>query len=393
MNTQPEKLYLKSGEERRLKTGHPWIFSNELKQVPVHLPAGSLVEVFSAGGDSFGLGFFNPHSLISVRLLWAQSLPDPRAFLTERISDALALRNRLFPDEEAIRVVFGESDFLPGLVVDKYGDYLSVQFLSAGMELWKEDVVHVLKTVLPGTKGIVEKNRSASRLLEGLDQREGVLDGEVPEVVTISESGIRYDLSLTDGQKTGYFLDQKLNRLAIHSVSAGSRVLDCFCNQGGFALHASQAGAAVVTGVDLSEEAIRRATQNARVNNLNAAFVQADVFRYLQEAGTRKEQWDVIILDPPGFAKSKKHVPAAKKGYLEINRQALRLIPQGGFLVTSSCSQHIFEETFLDIIHDASRQTGRHLRQIFRGQQAPDHPILESMSETRYLKFFIFQVF
>ncbi len=385
-------LFLKPGMDRRLKKGHPWVFSNELEQIPGNWTAGCLTEVVNPKKQSYGTGFFNPSSLISVRLLQTDLKVLTQAFFEERLADAQKLRETLFPGETAYRLCFGESDFLPGLVIDRYGDFFALQALSAGIDLHLPLVTGALLNLFPGTKGIAEKNTSHLRKLEGLPLRDGILFGEVPDQVSMTENGIRYSISLLDGQKTGFFLDQKVNRVKVRELAAGKKVLDCFTNQGGFALNAAVGGAASVTGVDLSEQAVNACRENARLNGVRAEFVQEDVFRFLTRIRDKKEPVEFVILDPPSFAKSKKNIPAAKKGYAELNRLGLSLIPQGGFLATGSCSQHLFEETFLEIVKEEAFTAGRQLRLVYRGNQSPDHPVLESMAETRYLKFFIFQV-
>lgn len=386
-------LFLKKNHERRLRSGHLWIFSNELENVPRTIPAGEIVEVKSSSGASFGTGFFNPNSLIAVRLLLFQDFVLSQKFFADRIRQSLALRNRTLPQETAYRLVFGESDFLPGLVIDRYGDFFALQTLSAGMEIHSAEICSALREIFPETKGIIEKNISKLRELEGLPPREGILWGEVPQEIFMRENGIEYVISLLEGQKTGYFLDQKINRREISVLSQNLRVLDCFTNQGGFALNAAKAGAKRVLGVDSSQSAIDSCRKNTKLGEFsNVEFLTADVFDFLKNEVNSKNSWDLIVLDPPAFAKSKKHIPTAKRGYADINRMALKLITTGGFLATGSCSHHIYEDVFLEIIEEEARKQNRRLRLIFRGQQSPCHPILTAMPETRYLKFFIFQV-
>ncbi|MCA0446816.1 MAG: class I SAM-dependent rRNA methyltransferase [Bacteroidetes bacterium] len=391
--TQLKTVSLKSGHDRRLKNGHLWVFSNELQELDTTIPPGTAVEVKSYRGESFGTGFYNPNSLITVRLLQTDVQVIDRAFFLERLTTAKQYRERILPGKTAYRLCFGESDFLPGLVIDRYGDYFSIQILSAGIELYLDEIISVLKELFPGLKGIAEKNSSHLRNLEGLPLRDGVVFGEIPPSIQIRENDINYEISILDGQKTGYFLDQKLNRRIIGELSSGLTVLDCFTNQGGFALNAAKGGAKKVTGIDISAAAVESCRANAKLNGYaQTEFVIMDVFRFLQESVGEKKQFDLVILDPPSFTKSKKNVPAARKGYAEINRLGMKLVPQGGFLATASCSQHIFEDTFLDIIREEANKLGRQLRLVYRGGQAPDHPVLDSMPETRYLKFFLFQV-
>lgn len=386
-------ITLKKNHDHRLKKGHLWIYSNEIEKTSGQLFMGAVVRVLNSKGEDLGLGFYNPNSLIAVRLLSADEISNPENFLAERFTVAKGYRENLFLTSTTYRFIFGESDFLPGLVIDRYGDYFSVQILSAGMELWMDQIVKSLRHIFPDTIGIVEKNKSKLRELEGLELREGIIWGKVPDQILMSENGIQYEISLLDGQKTGYFLDQKPNRQRVQELAAGKKVLDCFTNQGGFALNAAKGGAKHVLGIDISDRAIESCRKNANLNSLkNVLFQTADVFDFLKSESEKLSEWDMIILDPPSFTKSKKNVPSAKKGYAEINRLALKLLPQHGFLVTASCSHHIFEDTFLEIITQEAISAGRQLRLVFRGNQSPDHPILQSMPETQYLKFFIFEV-
>lgn len=386
-------VVLKKKHDHRLRKGHLWVYSNEIEHFPKNADMGDLVRVTSLTGEDFGIGFYNPNSLISVRLLSADSIDNPFDFLLDRLTLAKNYREFLYPNSKTYRLVFGESDFLPGLIIDRYENNFSVQILSAGMEKWKDDLVRSILTLFPGTQSIVEKNLSKLRELEKLELKEGVLWGTTPENLTIEENEIIYKISLLDGQKTGYFLDQRLNRHRVQELAKNKRVLDCFTNQGGFALNAAKGGAAEVLGIDISEKAITACQKNAEINELtNATFESADVFDFLRSEIKNKKAWDMIILDPPSFTKSKKNVPSAKKGYAEINEMALKLLPQHGLLVTASCSHHIFEPVFLDIVSEQAIKLGRQIRLVFRGNQSPDHPILNSMPETQYLKFFIFEV-
>jgi 23S rRNA (cytosine1962-C5)-methyltransferase len=385
-------LHLKKHHDRRIQSGHPWIFSNELTAIPALVP-GSIVEVFSHAGKSFGSGLYNPNSLIAVRLLGENISALSPSFFIQRIAHAEQLRRQIMLGESSYRLVFGESDFLPGLVIDRYGDYFALQILSAGMDVHLAHITEALLYLFPNTRGIVEKNTSHLRQLEGLELREGIVYGSIPDAVEIIENGVRLSISLLGTQKTGYFLDQKHNRLRVKEVVRNLRVLDCFCNQGGFALNAGVGCAAEVLGIDSSASAIEAAANNAALNSLtNVRFQKADVFEFLSAEVRNKSSWDCIILDPPSFTKSKKNVGAAKKGYAEINRLALQILAKDGLLVSASCSQHIYEETLLEIIHNEAARLNIPLRCIYRGGQSPDHPILIGMPETQYLKFFIFSV-
>ena len=387
------ELRLRAGHDSRVRSGHLWVFSNEVSELPRTIPPGALVRVRTARGESVGTGIYNPHSLICVRLLGGEVEKLNLEFFCERLRRALELRQRLCPGEAMYRLVHGEADLLPGLVVDRYGEYLALQTFSIGMEQRLELIVEALRTVLPETKGIVEKNLSRLRELEGLPQRQRVLFGTIPQWLPVEEFGIRLELSLLEGQKTGAYLDQRYHHVIAGRWARGLRVLDCFTHQGGFALHAAANGAREVLGVDSSAFAIECARRNAQLNGLSQLqFVEAEVFEFLRQQRQENARWDMIILDPPAFAKSRRHVPAAKRGYAELNRLAMELLPEGGFLVTSSCSHHVFEAVFLEVLHGEAAALGRQLQLLYRGTQPPDHPILLSMPETQYLKFFIFQV-
>lgn len=385
-----DKLILKKNADGRIKSGHPWIFSNEIVS---HLDCspGTIVEVISDSGKSYGLAFYNPHSLVAGRLLYATNFDFYE--IKNRIEKAFELRKFLFPGEKSYRVVFGESDFLPGLIVDKYENYLSVQFLSAGIDVLKDKIVDALLQTIPDIEGIIEKDISTHRKTENLPEQEIVLHGEIPEKVRFVENRILYDISLIEGQKTGYFLDQKLNRKFLQTITSGKTVLDCFCNQGGFALNAAIGGAKYVLGVDISQNAVNASINNAKINNItNVAFIKADVFDYLEDELKAGNKWDIIVLDPPAFTKNRKTLPKAKAAYAKINRLAMKLINKGGFLVTSSCSHHLREDVFYETIQREAAKLNLKLTLIYRGLQSPDHPILVSMPETQYLKFFVFQI-
>ncbi|MCL5991995.1 MAG: class I SAM-dependent rRNA methyltransferase [Bacteroidetes bacterium] len=384
-----EKLFIKRNHDKRIKEGHLWIFSNELESIP-DLPSGSIVGIYTSNHTNLGLGFYNPHSLIAVRLLKTYSTINTDFFL-ERFKSALELRKRL-NNTEICRLVFGESDLLPGLIVDKYGDYLSIQILSAGMENFTDSIIEAILKVLPETKGIIAKNNSKLRVLEGLPLEEKVLFMDIPDEIITKENGINLSISLKQSQKTGYFLDQTENRKFIMSISKDLNVLDCYCNQGGFALHSAQGHAKEIICIDSSNTALVKAKRNAELNSFNNInFFESDVPEFFSRELSRDSKWDLIILDPPAFAKSKKDVRNASKGYAKINRLALQLLSEGGFLSTSSCSHHITEETFYEIIIREAVRLNIQLRLIHRGSQAPDHPALASMPETKYLKFFAFQ--
>ena len=383
-------ISLKRNADNRIKFGHLWVFSNELEEIP-KLQPGVVVKVVDSNQKSYGFGFYNPASLISVRLLKTEIFPSVQLFI-ERIAIAKALRQSLLGDIEMCRLVFGESDLLPGLIIDKYSNYFAIQILSAGMELMKSEIVQALLEIFPETKGIIEKNDTKLREIEGLPLISTVLFGEIPEKFISQEQGVQLELSLSEGQKTGYFLDQRINRKFVRTISRGLSVLDCYTNQGGFALNAGIGGAERIAAIDCSETALNAVRRNAELNELKIETIKADVAEYLSKAVERNEKWDMIILDPTAFAKNRKSVPKAKAAYAKINRLAMKMLNPNGYLIASSCSHHVFEDVFKDAIYRESCKLGKQLKQVYRGGQSPDHPILLSLPETQYLKFFVFQV-
>ena len=383
-------ISLKRNADNRIKFGHLWVFSNELQEIP-KLQPGVVVKVVDSNQKSYGFGFYNPASLISVRLLKTEIFPSVQLFI-ERIAIAKALRQSLLGDIAMCRLVFGESDLLPGLIIDKYSNYFAIQILSAGMELMKSEIVQALLEIFPETKGVIEKNDTKLRKIEGLPLISTVLFGEIPEKFISQEQGVQLELSLSEGQKTGYFLDQRINRKFVRTISRGLSVLDCYTNQGGFALNAGIGGAERIAAIDCSETALNAVSRNAELNGLKIETIKADVAEYLSKAVERNEKWDMIILDPPAFAKNRKSVPKAKAAYAKINRLAMKMLNPNGYLIASSCSHHVFEDVFKDAIYRESCKLGKQLKQVYRGGQSPDHPILLSLPETQYLKFFVFQV-
>jgi len=390
-HAQPKTIVLRKNEDRRIIAGHPWVFSNEIRETYGAPAAGDVVEVRNAGGKPLGVGFYHPHSLIAVRLLSRTVEAIDRTFLNNRLLQAAALRERLFPGSQVYRVVHGEADFLPGLIVDRFGEYLAVQTFAYGMDLRLPLLCDLLEVQFRPA-GIIERNESPMRSLEGLPTRSGVLRGSAGRT-TYTDNGIRFMVDLVAGQKTGFFLDQRLNRLLIREFSPGAQVLDCFCNDGGFALHAARAGASRVLGIDSSGEAIDRAKTNARENGLTTVqFEEHDVFTALAAMAAREESFDVVVLDPPSFTKNRKSVPAAKKGYRELHHLAYRVLSPGGILLTASCSHHILPETFLAVVQEAAVKDNRTLQLLDWRGAAPDHPTLPGVPETGYLKFGGFRV-
>lgn len=385
-------LTLKPREERRLREGHLWAFRDELVEAPAAEP-GELVRLVAHDGTLVGCGFYNPLSKIAVRLVGGDVDAVDVDFFVRRFTSSRDLRRLVLPGEEAYRLIFGEADMLSGLIVDIYGQYAAIQMLSAGMDRAKPLIVEALRTVLPDLKGIIEKNTAQTRKKEGLELLDAIIWGAVPERVRVRENGLALEIDLVAGQKTGYFLDQKLNRRVVGSLSSGRRVLDCFCNVGGFALNAAAGSASLALGVDSSASAIQGARRHAEINELsNCTFEQANVFDLLREHVQQGISWDMVILDPPSFAKSRNAIRGALAGYAELNRTAMKLLGPGGMLVSSSCTQLVSEHDLLDILYRESARIRKRLRLVHRGSQAPDHPVLLAMPETQYLKFLVFEV-
>ena len=385
------KVTLRKTRETRVRGGHPWIYASEIEKVEGEFENGDIVDVCDFRGKFIGRGFYNPLSQISLRILTRNDEPCDRAFFERRVRDAWEYR-KLMCDPESCRLIYSESDFLPGLVVDKFSDVLVMQSLSLGVERIKDMLCDILMEVV-APRGIYERSDVPVRRLEGLEQTTGLLRGEVPERVDMMENGIHFMVDVMHGQKTGFFLDQKWNRAAMKPFCRGARVLDCFCHNGSFSLHAAKYGAASVLGVDISEEALEVARENARVNGLdNVMFEAHNCFDLLREMDDARAQYDVVILDPPAFTKNKAAVPAAVRGYKEINLRGLKLTRPGGFLVTCSCSQHILPEMFQDIVNQAARDAKKRVRLVEYRTQGYDHPILPQSVETKYLKCMILQV-
>ena len=387
----PRQVILRNKEERRIASGHPWAFSNEVRETRGSPAAGDVVELVAASGLSLGVGLYNPHSLIAFRLLSPAVVDIDRAFFLRRISDARDLRERLYPGETVYRLVHGEGDFLPGLIIDRYNDQFAVQTVSFGMDMRLPVICDVLRELFQPSC-ILARNDSPLRALENLPAVRTVLYGE-PSPTTITERGIRYTVDLRDGQKTGFFLDQRENRGVLERFSRSRRVLDAFCNDGGFALTAARAGAAEVLGIDISAEAVARARANALLNGITtASFEEADVFVRLKELGAEGKRFDVAVLDPPSFTRSRKNVQMARKGYKALHGAALPLITEGGVLMTASCSHHILPDVFREIVDGAARAAGRRLQLLEWRGASPDHPVLPAVPETVYLKMGVFRV-
>ncbi|MFQ5700351.1 MAG: class I SAM-dependent rRNA methyltransferase [Acidobacteriota bacterium] len=386
------RVLLKTRQEARLLGGHQWVFSNEIDSVEGEPVNGGVVEVTRRDGRLIGLGYYNAHSLIAVRLLTSRREAIDRGFFVDRIRSAWDRRRLVYPDLVSYRLVHGESDGLPGLIIDKYEDCAVIQTLCLGMDRAKDTICDALEELMR-PRCVVERNESHLRRREGLPARRGVLRGETVEPVLIEEDDLRFAVDLLAGQKTGFYFDQRENRFLVRRYASGARVLDVFCHDGAFGLHAARGGASQVLGLDVAPDAVDRARRNASLNGLEdrCRFEAMEANSALEGLRMQGERFDMIILDPPAFTKSRKNVPAAKKGYEDLNRRALRVLRRGGILATSACSFHITEETFLSCIRRAAQRTNRSLCQFEWRTQAPDHPILPGMPETKYLKFGLFE--
>lgn len=389
---------LKKGEGRMLKSGGLWIFDNEIASILGSFEDGDIVAVHDFDGYGLGKGFINRNSKIRVRMMTRNRHQEiDEAFLKMRVQEAWDYRKKV-SDTGSCRVIFGEADFLPGLVVDKFSDVLVVQSLALGIDRLKDQIVELLKEVLAvdGIKirGVYERSDAKVRRQEGMELYKGFIEEAFDTNVEIEENGVRYMVDVKDGQKTGFFLDQKYNRKAIQHLCKDAKVLDCFTHTGSFALNAGYGGAKEVTGVDASELAVEQAILNSKLNGMEdrVKFICRDVFELLPELEEKGEKFDVVILDPPAFTKSRNSVKNAVKGYREINLRAMKLVRDGGFLATCSCSHFMTYELFTQTIHQAARNVHKRLRQVEYRTQAPDHPILWAAEESYYLKFYIFQV-
>lgn len=389
---------LKKGEGRMLKSGGLWIFDNEIASILGSFEDGDIVAVHDFDGYGLGKGFINRNSKIRVRMMTRNRHQEiDEAFLKMRVQEAWDYRKKV-SDTGSCRVIFGEADFLPGLVVDKFSDVLVVQSLALGIDRLKDQIVELLKEVLAADsikiRGVYERSDAKVRRQEGMELYKGFIGEAFDTNVEIEENGVRYMVDVKDGQKTGFFLDQKYNRKAIQHLCKDAKVLDCFTHTGSFALNAGYGGAKEVTGVDASELAVEQATLNSKLNGMEdrVKFICRDVFELLPELEEKGEKFDVVILDPPAFTKSRNSVKNAVKGYREINLRAMKLVRDGGFLATCSCSHFMTYELFTQTIHQAARNVHKRLRQVEYRTQAPDHPILWAAEESYYLKFYVFQV-
>lgn len=389
---------LKKGEGRTIKAGGMWIFDNEIDHISGEFENGDIIEVHDFDDYFMGYGFINVNSKIRIRMMSRRKEhPVTEELMEKRVRAAWEYRKQVV-DIGCCRVIFGEADFLPGIVVDKFSDVLVVESLALGIDKWKPVILDKLKKVLAEDniqiRGIYERSDAKVRENEGMERWKGFVGEPFDTRVEITENGVKYIVDVEDGQKTGFFLDQKNNRAAIRKLCPGKKVLDCFTHTGSFALNAGMAGAASVLGVDASMTGIDQAMENAKLNGLEdrVRFQCADVFELLPKLEEQGEKFDLVILDPPAFTKSRKAVKNAVKGYREINMRGLKLVEEGGFLATCSCSHFMEPELFAKTIKEAARSAHKRLRQVEFHTQAPDHPILWAAEESYYLKFYIFQV-
>jgi len=391
-------ITLKKGEGRTVKAGGLWVFDNEIDSVTGEFENGDLVEVRDFDSYPLGIGFININSKIRVRMLTRNAKTEiTDAFFEMRVKNAWEYRKKTV-DTSSCRVIFGDADFLPGLVIDKFSDVLVVQSLALGMDRYKMLIVNLLKDILKADgieiKGVYERSDAKEREKEGMERAKGFLSEAFDTNVEIIENGVKYIVDVKDGQKTGFFLDQKYNRLAMQRLCKDAKVLDCFTHTGSFALNAAYAGAASVLGVDASQLAIDLAEKNAVLNQLEkiASFQCEDVFELLPQLERDGEQFDIVILDPPAFTKSRNSLKNAIRGYREINLRGMKLVKNGGYLATCSCSHFMTYELFTQTINQAAHNVHKRLRQVEFRTQSPDHPILWAADESYYLKFYIFQV-
>jgi 23S rRNA (cytosine1962-C5)-methyltransferase len=387
------KVYLKRKISYRIADGHPWIFNNEVEKVEGEVNGGEIVEVFTHDKKFIGKGYINPKSQILVRLLARDKNAEiDEQFFYERIAECWEYRKKLGYTENC-RLVFGEADSLPQLIIDKFNDYFVIQTLALGIDVWKPSIIKAINKIFQ-PKGIYERNDVSVRELEGLPQQKGFLSDPFDTKIIIKENGIQFHVDIENGQKTGFFLDQQDNRRSIQHIVKGSDVLGVFAYTGAFEIHAAYYGAKSVLGLDISENAVQQATANAELNELHhvCRFETANAFDILKQWTREGRQYDVVMLDPPAFTKSRENIDKASAGYKEINLRGMKLVRPDGFLVTSSCTSLVNPEMFLQIIEMAAKDARRKLRQVVFQTQSPDHPVIWGIENTQYLKFLIAQV-
>lgn len=386
------KVYLKRKISQRIALGHPWIFNNEVEKIVGPVTAGDIVEVYYSDEQFAGRGYINPASQIIVRLLTRKKEEINSDFFLLKIKEAWAYRQKMGYTENC-RLIFGEADGLPALIIDKFNDYFVIQTLALGMDIWKPAIVDALNSVF-SPKGIYERNDVPVRELEGLPQIKDYLSAPFPTEITINENGLQFYVNIETGQKTGYFLDQQDNRRTIQNIVKGADVLGAFTYTGTFEIHAAHYGAKSVLGIDISENAVAQANKNAALNKLDhiVKFEAMNAFDVLKAWGKEGRKYDVVMLDPPAFTKSRSNIEKAITGYKEINLRGMKLIKNGGFLVTSSCTNLVSPELFLETINMAAKDARKRIRQVTFQTQSSDHPIIWGMENTHYLKFLIVEV-
>jgi len=386
-------VILKKRIGNRVENGHPWIFANEIAETEETVKAGDIVTVFNGEKKFLGRGFINPQSQIAIRLLTRNEKEEiNEQFIRHRIAKAWAYRKKIGYTDNC-RLVFGEADELPGLIIDKFGDHFVIQTLALGMDLWKSVITNSLKELF-GSEKIYERNDVPVRELEGLPQQKGFLAAPFDTRIQFRENGLIFEADLENGQKTGYFLDQQDNRRAIRNIVKNAEVLGAFCYTGSFEVHAGHYGAKSVLGLDISEQAVAQARKNAELNGLEntVRFKAVNAFDVLKKWSREGKQFDVVMLDPPAFTKSRETIQKAISGYKEINLRGMKLLREGGFLVTSSCTNLVSPEMFLETIRMAARDAGRKIRQVVYQAQSPDHPVVWGLDNTHYLKFLIVEI-
>jgi 23S rRNA (cytosine1962-C5)-methyltransferase len=387
------KFYLRKKIGDRVVNGHPWVFANELGDSEGEYKAGDIVDVHSSNGTYIGSGYINPSSLIRIRILTRNKQePINEEFFYNKLLAAWEYRKQLGYVENC-RLIFGEADGMPALIIDKFNDYFVIQSMALGIDLWKQAIVDALKKIF-NPKGIYERNDVPVRELEGLQQIKGFLSEPFDTNIIINENGLQFHVDIANGQKTGYFLDQQDNRRAIANIVKGASVLEAFCYTGTFSVHAAHYGAKKVLGLDISEQAVEKAKANALLNDYQhiCDFKAVNAFDYLKQISKEQQQFDVVILDPPAFTKSREHIQKAVTGYKEINLRGMKLVKPGGFLVSASCTNLVPPDLFLKTIEMAAKDAKRKLRQVTWQTQAADHPIVWHIPNTQYLKFLIVQV-
>ena len=387
-----KKVVLNRKISNRVVSGHPWIFSNEIDLMDDALEAGDIADVYTYDHKFVGRGYFNPVSMIPIRLLTRNKAEEINAaFFHRRILEAWEYRKKIGYTENC-RLIFGEADGLPQLIIDKFNDYFVLQTLALGIDKWKNEIVAALETIF-SPKGIYERNDVGVREMEGMEQKKGFLSNPFDTKIPIVENGLKFLVDIEKGQKTGYFLDQRDNRRAIEHIVKGADVLGAFCYTGTFEIHAASYGAKHVLGLDISENAVAQARENAALNQLdNISFQAINAFDALKQWTKEEKRWDVVMLDPPSFTKSRENVQNAIGGYKEINLRGMKLLKPGGFLVTSSCTNLVQPDVFYQTIEMAAKDAKRNLRQVVFQSQSADHPIIRGLENTNYLKFLIVQV-